>query len=93
MSNMCRKGDMNTYKYVPSSMSKCGKHCDLCSNYLVFDDNFVCTATGKKYKIRCQLSCNSINVTYLLVPLAMTNMLVPQLSLRDVSEFIRVILL
>ena len=51
---------------APSSISKWDKRCDICSNYLVFDDNFVCTATCKKYKIRGQLSCNSINVIYFI---------------------------
>ena len=49
-------------------MSKYGKRCDFCSNYLDFDDNFVCTATGKKYKIRGQLSflitCSACNDQY-----------------------------
>ena len=49
-----------------SRIFKCGKRCDVCSNYLVIDDNFVGTATGKKYKIRGQLSCNSINIIYLI---------------------------
>ena len=40
----------NFYK-TPSSMSKCGKRCDLCSNYLDFDDNFVCTKFKERFRV------------------------------------------
>ena len=33
---------------------------------MVFDTTFRCTATGKYYKVKETLSCNSVNVVYLI---------------------------
>ena len=41
-------------------VSKCGKKCDICNN------EFTCKFTGKTYKVRGNLSCNSANVVYLM---------------------------
>ena len=41
------------------------KNCDSCNN-LVDETNYIeCNATGKKYKIRKDTSCNSKNVIYI----------------------------
>ena len=34
---------------------------------MVFDDTFKCTVTGKYYKVKGTLSCNSISVVYLIM--------------------------
>ena len=34
---------------------------------MVFDTTFKCTATGKYYKVKGTLFCNSVNVVYLII--------------------------
>ena len=41
-------------------------NCNVCKNYIIFDNTFICTVTGKSYFMRDQLDCESINVIYLL---------------------------
>ena len=48
-----------------SSITSCN-NSDICKNYMIFDNTFICTVTSKSYFIRCQLSCESINVIYLI---------------------------
>ena len=38
----------------------------ICKNYMVFKHEFTCTATGKIYKVRGDLTCKSDNVVYLI---------------------------
>ena len=52
-------------KKFECSIKVCNK-CDICKNYLVSTTDFQCKVTGKKYKIRGNLSCNSLNVIYLI---------------------------
>ena len=33
---------------------------------MVFNNTFKCTATGKYYKVKATLSCNSVNLVYLI---------------------------
>ena len=40
--------------------------CDICNNYMVFENIFTCTVTGKKYFVKGELHCNSCNVIYLV---------------------------
>ena len=47
-------------------VSKCRKKCDICNNFLVCRNEFTCKVTGKTYKTRGNLSCNSANVVYLI---------------------------
>ena len=49
-----------------SMVSKCGKKCDICDNFLVCRNEFTCKVTGKTYKVRGNLSCTSANVVYLI---------------------------
>ena len=49
-----------------SMVSKCGKKCDICDNFLVCRNEFTCKVTGKTYKVKGNLSCNSANVVYLI---------------------------
>ena len=49
-----------------SKVSKCGCRCDICDNFLVISNEFTCSATGKKYKVRGKLTCKSENVIYLV---------------------------
>ena len=46
-----------------SSITSCN-NCDICKNYMIFDNTFIYTVTGKSYFIRGQLNCESINVIY-----------------------------
>ena len=48
-----------------SSITSCND-CDICKNYMIFDNTFVCRATGKSYFIRGQLNCESAGVIYLI---------------------------
>ena len=48
-----------------SIVSKCkSRRCDICQNYLVCNNKFTCTVTGKTYKVRVKLCCTSSNVIY-----------------------------
>ena len=40
--------------------------CDICKNYMVSENMFTCTVTGKKYFVKGELHCNSCNVIYLV---------------------------
>ena len=40
--------------------------CDICKNYMVFENMFTCTVTGKKYFVKGELHYNSCNVIYLV---------------------------
>ena len=40
-------------------------NCDICQNYMIFDNTFICTVAGQSYFIREQINCESINVVYL----------------------------
>ena len=41
-----------------SSITSCN-NCDICKNYMIFDNTFICTVTGKSYFVRGQLNCES----------------------------------
>ena len=41
-------------------------NCDICQNYMIFDNAFISTVTGKFYFIRGQLNCESISVIYFI---------------------------
>ena len=47
-----------------SSTTTCN-NCDICKNYMIFYNTFVCTVTSKPYFIRGQLNCKGINAIYL----------------------------
>ena len=49
-----------------SSIISCN-NCDICKNYMILDNTFICTVTSKSYFIRGQLDCQSINVVYLVI--------------------------
>ena len=46
-------------------MSNCDKRCVICTNCMVFDNTFKCTTTGKYYKVKEALFCNSVDVVCL----------------------------
>ena len=48
-----------------SCITSC-KKCDICKNDLLTDNKFKCKVTGRFYKVRGNLSCNSSNVIYLI---------------------------
>ena len=56
----------STKNLIVGLISNCNKRCDICSNFMVFDNTFKCTATGKYYKVKGSLSSNSVNVVYLI---------------------------
>ena len=41
----------STENLIVGSISNCNKRCDICTNLMVFDTTFRCTATGKYYKV------------------------------------------
>ena len=49
------------------SISNCDKRCNICTSFMVSDNNFKCTAAGKFYKANETLSCNSSDVVYLII--------------------------
>ena len=56
----------STENLIVGSVSNCNKRCDICTNFMVFDTGFKYTATGKYYNVKGTLSCNSVNVVYLI---------------------------
>ena len=48
-----------------SSIRSCN-NCYIRKNYMIIDNTFIRTVTGKSYFIRGQLNCESINVIYLI---------------------------
>ena len=40
--------------------------CDICKNYIVFENIFICAVTDKKYFAKCELHCNYCSVIYLV---------------------------
>ena len=69
----CLKELISSSLFPPSStgnesmVSKCNaRRCDICENFLVSKNEFSSTVTGKKYKVRGNLSCKSLNVVYLI---------------------------
>ena len=46
-------------------IKNCGK-CDVCKYFLISDSSFICKVTNKKYHIKNDFDCNSINVEYLI---------------------------
>ena len=55
-----------TESLIADSISNCSKKCDIYLNFTVFDNTFKCTATGKYYKVKGILSCNIVNVVYMI---------------------------
>ena len=51
---------------LANTISKCDKRCDICATFMIFEDQFKCTATGKYYRVKGALHCNSKNVIYLI---------------------------
>ena len=49
-----------------SSLQKCNKRCDICTNFLVHSNEFTCFATKRKYKVKGNLKCTTNNIIYLL---------------------------
>ena len=47
-------------------VSKCNSRCDICQKFLACKNEFKCKVTGKTYKVRGNLDCNSLNVVYLI---------------------------
>ena len=56
----------STKNLIVGSISNRIKRCDICTNFMVFDNTYKCTAAGKYYKFKGTLSCNSANVAYLI---------------------------
>ena len=46
-----------------SRVSKCNEsRCDISRNYMMFKNEFTCTATGNTYNVRRDLTCRSDNI-------------------------------
>ena len=45
---------------------KCKRKCDLCNNFLKETDCFKSFSTGRSYKIKQEVICNSTNIVYLI---------------------------
>ena len=56
----------STENLIVGSVSNCNKKCDICTNFMVFDTAFKYTVIGKYYNVKGTLSCNSVNVVYLI---------------------------
>ena len=55
----------NDYDREGGGCYKCGKRCDLCTNYIVENSKFKSSATKREYYINQRVSCESDNVIYL----------------------------
>ena len=49
----------------PPGCFKCSKNCDLCKNSFIQSTTFTSFVTGKTYKVKQHLTCNSEAVIYL----------------------------
>ena len=47
-------------------ISNCNKRCNVCTSFMVFDNTFKWTTTCADYKVKGTLSCNRVNVVYLV---------------------------
>lgn len=47
-----------------NGLVKCNKTCDACKNFLVESGSVKCSATGRKFRIRKTLTCETANVIY-----------------------------
>ena len=56
----------STKNLIVGSISTCNKRCHIRTNFMVFHTTFKCTAAGKYYKVKGTLSCNSLNVVFLI---------------------------
>ena len=56
----------STKNLILGLISNCNKRCDIYTDFIVFDNTFKRTATGKYHKVKVTLSCNSVNVVYLI---------------------------
>ena len=67
------KGILSSSSFAPTknlivgSMRNCERRCYICANFMVFDTTFKCTETGNYYKVKENLSCNIVNVVYLII--------------------------
>ena len=52
-------------RILDSSVKSCGK-CKTCKEFLVAENSFTCHATGRKYFVKGNLNCESVNVIYLI---------------------------
>ena len=50
---------------INRTIASCSK-CDICNSFLITDSNFICAVTVKTYFLKCNLSCDSCNVIYLI---------------------------
>ena len=66
-------------------VSECGKNCDIFYNFLVCRKEFISKVTGKTFKVRGNLSCNSANVAYEKI-VSITFLLACFLSLNESSS-------
>ena len=53
--------DLNVHAY-----KKCGKKCDSCNNFVDQTSFVISKATGRKYHIKRDSTCETKNVTYLV---------------------------
>ena len=49
---------------TPRGFKRCGRKCDSCDHFTMEVDSIVCTATGKRYKIRRDFTCDSKYIVY-----------------------------
>ena len=73
-----------------SSLQKCNKRCDICTNFLVHSNEFTCFATKRKYKVKGNVPLIILFIYY-LVKIVVNSMLVLPLSLRKDLEYTKVI--
>ena len=55
-----------TMKENKCSIEKCNRRCNIYKNFLVVSTEFICLGTKHNYKIRGFLTCNRINIIYLI---------------------------
>ena len=81
-----------TNNLIVRSISNCNKRCDICPNFMVFDNTFKYTTTGKYCKVKGALPCDSVNMVYLFPVSAVSCSMLDQLLVsKEDLAYIKVI--
>ena len=56
--------DVKQYTPGEGGFKRCNSTCDSCDNFTIEADHIKCHATGKIYKIRKNINCNTPNIIY-----------------------------
>ena len=71
---------MDLLNQTDHGYKKCGLKCDSCNNFVLEKTSFVCFATGTKFRIRRDSTCDTKNIIYLAYCKSVINKVLDLLS-------------